>query len=464
MAVETAPIRRRLSGFDAQFVYHERPAETQHTLKVVFLEPPGGRRVSPEVLRKAVVAQLKETPLGWRLARVPLDLHHPVWVTDPDVDLEARIHLGSVPAPGGRRDLCRLVSELARRPLDLDGPPWEMWLLDGVEDATTAVVIKMSHALADGGATAGLLRLVFGAGRSAATAEPPPGRLRLLRDALVDAVRDLFVGVPRLVRRAREVRRERKGGVAAGGTIHTISAPEVPINVPLTPERSFYYETVPLRDAREVHSAFDVSINDVIWATVAGGLRRYLAARDALPERPLVSAMVVSTRKPEEEAFWGNRVNFFMTSLPTDVDDPTERVRRSHEACAAVKREDARARGAQFEDWYALFPPFLVKLAGVFERLAMTRLGLRPSNVIVSNVRGPEQPLEGDLGRVSNLVSVGHLKNILGLNITVWSYAEHLNFALYACPVAVPDIEAVGGHLLDSFRELLEAARLRRID
>jgi len=84
---------------------------------------------------------------------------------------------------------------------------------------------------------------------------------------------------------------------------------------------------------------------------------------------------------------------------------------------------------------------------------------VRPSDLIVSNVRGPEEPLEGELGRVANFVSVGHLKNVLGLNITVWSYADHLNFALYACPVAVPDIEAVGRHLQDSFRELHLAAR-----
>jgi diacylglycerol O-acyltransferase len=455
-------MRRRLSGFDAQFVYHERPAETQHTLKLAFLEHPSGRRVSPEVLRKAVIARLKRMPpLRWRLARVPLDLHHPVWVTDPDVDLEPHVHLGRIPTPGGRHELCRLVSELARRPLDLSRPPWEMWLLDGFEGGGSVVVIKVSHALADGGATAELLRLGFGAFGRIEPAEPAPGRLGLVRDALVDALRDLFVGVPRLVRRSLEVRRQRKGEPAARGTIHTLSAPDVPINVPITPERSFYYETVPLRDAREVRSAFGVPVNDVIWATVAGGLRRYLAERDALPAEPLVSAMVATTRKRDEEAFWGNRVCFFMTSLPTDVEDPAERIRRSHEACGAVKREAALARGAQLEDWYALFPPFLVKLVGVFERLAMRRFGMRPSNVIVSSVRGPEEPLEGELGRISNFVSVGHLKNVLGLNITVWSYADHLNFALYACPVAVPDIEAVGRHLQDSFRELHEAARQR---
>jgi hypothetical protein len=160
------------------------------------------------VLRKAVVARLRGVPpLRWRLARVPLDLNHPVWVTDPHVDPESHVHLGRIPAPGGRHELCRLVSELARRPLDLGGPPWEMWLLDGFEGGTTVVAIKMSHALADGGATAELLR---------------------------------------------------KEEPAAKGTIRTLSAPDVPINVPLTPERSFYYETVPLRDAREVRSAFGV--------------------------------------------------------------------------------------------------------------------------------------------------------------------------------------------------------------
>src|SRR3972149_3597089 len=140
-------MRRRLSGFDAQFVYHERPAETQHTLKLAFLEPPDGRRVSPEVMRKGVVARLKRVPsLGWRLARVPLDLNPPVWVTDPDVDLEPHVHLGRIPAPGGRSELCRLVSELARPPLDLGRPPWEVWLLDGFEGGGTVGGVKVGHA------------------------------------------------------------------------------------------------------------------------------------------------------------------------------------------------------------------------------------------------------------------------------------------------------------------------------
>jgi hypothetical protein len=78
--------------------------------------------------------------------------------------------------------------------------------------------------------------------------------------------------------------------------------------------------------------------------------------------------------------------------------------------------------------------------------------------VVVSNVRGPAEPLAAAGGSVENLVSVGHVKWVSGLNVTVWSYTGQLNLGLYAAADAFPDLGRVASHLGDSFEELAKAA------
>jgi hypothetical protein len=81
-----------------------------------------------------------------------------------------------------------------------------------------------------------------------------------------------------------------------------------------------------------------------------------------------------------------------------------------------------------------------------------------PGGVAISNVRGPEQPLVGPWGVVANFVSVGHMKYSAGLNTTVWSYGDRLNFGFYACARAVPDIARLSAHVAGAFEELVKAA------
>jgi diacylglycerol O-acyltransferase len=90
---------------------------------------------------------------------------------------------------------------------------------------------------------------------------------------------------------------------------------------------------------------------------------------------------------------------------------------------------------------------------------------LRPrlsGGVVVSNVRGPEQALSVAAGSVENLVSVGHVKWVSGLNVTAWSYAGRLNLGLYACADAFPDLGRVAELLGESFEELVKAAARER--
>ena len=132
--------------------------------------------------------------------------------------------------------------------------------------------------------------------------------------------------------------------------------------------------------------------------------------------------------------------------------------RAAGEAARHAKRDLALRRGADAEDWVRWLPPSVPKLAG---RLMRTLVRLRPRltpGVTISSVRGPEKPLHAPGGPVENFISVGHVKYAKSLNLTVWSYAGQLNFGLYTCAEAVPDLPRLSRFVAEAFEELRKAA------
>lgn len=459
----------RLSGFDSLFIYDERPGETQHTLKVSIWSPEASAGHSLESTRRFVRSRLPLLPpLRWRALRVPLDLHHPVWVETPDLDLRHHVRSLSVPAPAGRDALCALISEIASQPLDPTRPLWELWMLEGYQGNRVVALLKLSHALADGGETRALLETLYGEhpvgevreATEPLPSEPIPSAGRLVLDALRDRARDLVklggvarasVGAWRRVRAARQ----QEGPVPQTSIF---DSPTTPIRGPLSARRAFHFTTVSLAEAQEICRVFGCTVNDVVLATGAGALRRYLRHRGALPGLPLVGMILASIREEHERRTWGNRVSMRPLTLPTHLENPVARLRAASEAASRAKRDLALRRGADTEDWMRWLPPSVPKLFGRVMR-AVVRLRPRMTpGVTVSNVRGPEKVLHAPGGPVENLISVGHVKYAKSLNVTVWSYAGQLNFGLYSCAEAIPDLPRLSGFVAESFEELLEAA------
>ncbi len=104
------------------------------------------------------------------------------------------------------------------------------------------------------------------------------------------------------------------------------SAPPTPFNQSITPHRRFAFRSVPLADIKKIKATLGCTVNDVVMAVCAGGLRRYLADHDALPDQPLIAGIPVSIRTGDEDDPWTNRVSSIFAPLPTDLDDPLARV------------------------------------------------------------------------------------------------------------------------------------------
>lgn len=460
----------RMSGVDAQFIYDESPTEPQHTIKVAIIGSRTSRHYTFARLKNRMRARIAAIPpLRWRAVRVPFDLHHPVWIDDPEFDLDYHVRRMAIPAPAGRAELCEMISEISSVQLDPDRPLWELWMLEGFEGDKVVAVFKMSHALADGGACREMLeRALFShpvaadiSDDPAAPPELPPGeplptRRQLVRGAFRDMAGDLFERLPRLVRRALAVRRS-KPARAASNLPSPFTSPRHVFSGRLSRRRAFYFTSAPLAEAKRAGKAFDATLNDVVIATVAGAARAYLAERGELPDSPIIGNMPASTRTEEQRGKFGNRVTVRFIGLPTHLADPQARIRFAHEQAVAAKRDIALHEGAQIEDWFELLPPWLWKMFSWGTRLVARATDVS-GGIVVSSVPGPAAPLYAGSVPLENFISVGHMKFIAGLNVTAWSYDGKLNFGLYACRRSIPDL----GHFADlldaSFAELSDAA------
>ena len=462
----------RLTGIDANFLYMETAAAHMHTIKVAVLETPPGVASSLDDVRQAMRERLHLLPQFRRRAvQVPFGLHHPVWIEDPAFDIRQHVHAVDLPPSGGWREIEDAVAAIASRPLDRSRPLWELWLLRGLADGSTALVAKIHHALADGVAAAELLGAVMDEGDAvggvapqvdAWTPEPLPSRGRLVRDALRDHAPNVK-HFPRLL--ARTARGLRDGarlrrGLPLSPPLPLLHAPRTSLNGALRPARGFAVVSLPLDDVRHVRECLGVKLNDVVLALVAGSLRRYLARRDELPERPLVAEVPTSTDPaggPRRRV--GNRVSNLFTSLCTDVADPVQRVLRIHDVTAAAKEINLALGPDLYREWTDYAPPRpLSGLMRLYSRLHLADRHVPAVNVIVSSVAGPRRPLRWAGGRLRHLFSVGPLIEGTAVNVTAWSYVDRLDVGVLTCPEHVATPREIADGLADALDELLAAA------
>src|SRR5258705_13813128 len=96
---------QRLTGMDATFLYMETPSAYMHVAGLMILDPSeveGG--FSMDDMREFYASRLHlAAPFRRRLVEVPMGLHHPLWVEDPDFDLDYHLRHIAVPQPGGAR-------------------------------------------------------------------------------------------------------------------------------------------------------------------------------------------------------------------------------------------------------------------------------------------------------------------------------------------------------------------------
>jgi WS/DGAT/MGAT family acyltransferase len=460
----------RLSGLDASFLYFETSRVHMHVVATIVLDTstmPNG--YSFDTIRSLVAARLPLVPQFTRkLARVPFDLHHPVWVQDDDVDLDFHIHRVGCPAPGTTAELAAITADIAGRPLDRNRPLWEMSVVEGLAGARVGLIVKMHHCTIDGVSGANLMAQFFDLEQNPAPQPPPdppkadraPSDLELVSYALVSRARrpvQTLRTVARTVTAAARFVDIRRSRDVASGMPAPFAAPRSRFNAPVSAHRTVAFIDVPLDDIKKVKTRFQTTVNDVVLAVCGGAIRRYLELRNELPDRSLTAVIPVSVRADETAAVGSNQVSAMFTTLATAIDDPGDRLREIHEANQGAKAEHNAIGADTLRNWAEFPAPATFALAArVYTALRVGDRTPPPYNVIISNVPGPPFPLYLAGGRVEALYPLGPVSDGLGLNVTVLSYIDSVGFGFIADRDAVPDLADLASLVPDALGELME--------
>ncbi len=462
----------RLTALDSTFLHLEdHSAAHMHVAMVMVFD---GQAPTLRELIDHVQARLHLVPrYRQRLAYVPLGQGRPVWTDDPHFNPYYHIRHTALPKPADDAALKRLAGRLFSQRLDRSKPLWEMWLVQSMAGGRFALIAKTHHALVDGVSGVDITTVLFDTAREPAPIAPPtpwsakplPGPAKLLGEALLERSTvpgEMTRGARALLRAPRKALGQVKDGLASIGatTLAGINAPAPPspFNVDIGPHRRYTYLDADLERLKAIKDSLGGTLNDVVLATVALGLGRYLRAQGENTEGMVLKAMVpVSVRTKAQRGALGNQVAAMWAPLPVGVENPAECLAQISTAMAELK-SSGQAVGAQVLTNLAGFaPPTILSQAA--------RLQARQPffNLVVTNVPGPQIPLYLLGRRLELLYPVVPLAQRQALGIAVMSYDGHLGFGLLADYDALPELESIAGDLRSAINALARAAGVRSV-
>ena len=232
------------------------------------------------------------------------------------------------------------------------------------------------------------------------------------------------------------------------------TAPKTPLNGKVSPNRRFDVLDTDLGEIKEIKNRLGGSVNDVVLATVAGGVRRFLQEErdfdvDGINFRVMAP---VSVRTADQRGTLGNQVAMWLVGLPVDEPDPARRLAQVAEETKNLKETDQALGASTLVQLSVGAPATLVSLAS---RLAT---GARPFNMTVTNVPGPQFPLYLLEARMLSQYPLVPLWQSHGIGVALFSYDGRVHWGFNADWDVVPDVDRFVSAIEAAFQELLEAA------
>jgi hypothetical protein len=414
---------------EASFLTLERPGLPMHVAGVVLVE--GRQPITLPDLRHLVASRLRRLPKFREIARFsPLDATRASWTPVERIDLDAHLFHHRLPKPGRPVQLNELCGRIHERLLPRDRPLWEMHLIDGLESGGQAVVIKAHHSIADGIAGMEIAKVLFDAAPGGKrSAWVPPTRFVEGRGAWLLKGLQTVMGI---------------AFTAAGGPI----ALEGPFNGHVGASRAFATALLPMDGIRRIKRHCGGSVDDVVSATVASGLRSYLDAVRYPGLPAALRAMVPVATGPTAASALGNHVTTVFVDLPLAAGDLPELIR-------VIATEKLQRRGAH----EAAGMTFLLEAAGwlpnpVHEALVRVVAGMQYANLVLSDVPGPDQRMYLLGNRITACFPMIPLPPRIGLSIATVSMGGVMGVGIVADPGLVPDVSRLARaieHVIPSY-------------
>ncbi len=481
---------KSLTGLDATFLYLETPEMPMHVGSFNLCELPAGFKGSfHKEVTKHIASRMHLAPVFSRkLVFMPLDLGHPIWVEADSVDIGFHIRRAD-PAKKGAAPMTlaeahKLCAQLHGELIDRNYPLWEFYIFDRIKlpasqggKVVAGFFSKIHHAALDGKGGVMLANALMDMGPVPREVPPPdPNRRRKLESDLklgkmIGSVFSSSLG--QLVKAARSLPSAAStfGSTLAKQSVGTSAtgvkakmpmklAPATPFNAGITTGRVFVTATVPLAECKAMGKAVGGSFNDIVLWLCSTALRSYLTQHHSLPKKSLVAAMPVSLREAgaTDATNLGNQVSMSLVELGTHLAHPLKRMNAIMASTAKVKTSMQSLKGLLPTDYPSLLAPWLVGGAAKMALNAYGKSGMASrlpmvANLAISNVPGAPVPLYLAGAQFLTFHPLSIILHGLALNITIQTYAGHVDFGIVADKKALPYANDLAKAIKAAFRE-----------
>lgn len=447
---------------DLSWLLLESPAGTTHVGAMLLFKKPAGHGPIVREIVEAYRAYPPTPPFNYVPEllgrRAPHFREVANW--DPHYHIE---HL-ALPARASYDDLLRLVADLHEPQLDRDRPLFRCWVIDGAPDRMFAIYTKTHHCVIDG--ESGLKRLYAGLGTTEQHTVPKPGFAldvpaptphpsTPLVEKIAGTIRGAIMQVEALNQVSVSALRKVLAGLAGSHLEGSLpfAAQHAPTNEPLKIGRRFATLSLPLDEMREVGRHFGATLNDVAVTVIDGGLHAYLRETGRAFAHPFIAMCPVSLRADGDTAI-GTRVSAMFVRLGEPGATMPERIHHVVDSIANAKKEV----GGMSTDAAMTYAVGLVALAGLASSTHLDRVGHPACNLVISNVAGAKETRYLNGARLLGIYPVSALAASVGLNATLASYHDSMDFGFVANSAAFDDLPQLAHCTLQAYKELKEAA------
>ena len=477
-----------LNAIDATFLELEEADASAHMhIGGVMIFEAHGEGGAPPIdrIRSELAARIGELPRYRQRLSAPQTggLHWPQWVDDERFDIARHVLLKGLPEPRGEAELLEWAADYYSRRLDRSHPLWEAAVLE-LADGRWAMASKTHHCMVDGVGSVDAANSLLdsnpdatssGNGAQAADARPDPASsgassplllplrvgtglagagIRLARGTLEAAAAGLGLGVRGVdaslhPKRAREALSRSRALVELLLKDELVAAPTSSLNVPIGTGRRLAVTGVPLARLKETKAALGGTVNDVVLAATAGGLRALLENRNEPPPPQGLRAMVpVNIRSAGERLALGNRITSLFVHLPVAESTPEGRYTRQMAEAEGMKSGTQGVGSSAMIDLAGHAPPVLHSF------LARGLFASRLFNITITNVPGPQEPRYAFGSRLLAVWPIVPLAASHAVGLAVFSYDGHMFFCLNADRDSMPDLEVLASGISASIDEL----------
>lgn len=462
---------QQISGQDAAFLYAESPTSPMHIATLTIVD--GALKF--EDFKDIVASKLHLIPkFRKRLLNVPMNLDYPYWVDDPNFDIDLHINRLKLPDPSDWSTLREMTSSIFSNSLDLRRPLWSISFIEGLDavsqvpKGSVAIVTKVHHVMIDGSSGVGIMGLLFDKSiedKDKEIAKPKPFEPEALPDELSLLFRSsqaFFkdpLKAPKLIGNTAFsfLKGQVKWKLNTKKSISRskYSVPNTIFNKSVSPKRTWGTAILSFERINTLRKMMNVSINDIILAICAGGIRKYLEEREKLPVQPLVANVPISIRKKDDNQSMNNQISNMFVRIATHIKDPIERLEYIQEQTNVGKTKH-KAVGAKALSKMADAVPFgLANLAaGLYSKYNIKEFHRPPFNVTITNVPGPQKPLYLRGHKILSIFGLTPVLDGFGLIIAAFSYNGLVSLTTTSDARTMPDADKFSRYIRESANEL----------